>query len=138
MIGNFLTYLIESTICFTIMYSFYKYVFYQSTHFDWNRWYFLIAVIISFAIPIFPFPFSLSSTVNSNNLIMISPSDGTGLLVFTDQSSFWEHSVQEYHFFSYKTIRIYMRWNWMRSIFLSLFTCETQVRNLSQGNARFF
>lgn len=90
MINNFLTYLIESTICFTIMYSFYKYVFYQSTHFVWNRWYFILAVIISLIIPIVPFPFSLVNHSAGNNLLMISPSDGTGLMVFTKQTSFWE------------------------------------------------
>jgi len=91
MISSFLTYLIESTVCFTIMYSFYKYVFYQSTHFNWNRWYFMIAVIISIIIPIVQFPFSLVNHTAGNNLLMISPSDGTGLMVFTEQSSFWDN-----------------------------------------------
>jgi len=91
MIDNFLTYLLESTICFTIFYTFYKYVFYQSTHFVWNRIYFIIVVIVSIIIPLVPFPFSLENHSAGNNLLMVNPADGTGLLVFANQTTFWSY-----------------------------------------------
>ncbi|MDF1551335.1 MAG: M56 family metallopeptidase, partial [Bacteroidales bacterium] len=91
MINNFLTYLLESTICFTIFYSFYKYVFYQSTHFVWNRLYFIFVVIISLIVPLIPFPYSMDSQIAGNNLFMLNPADGSGLLVFANQSTFWSH-----------------------------------------------
>lgn len=91
MINSFITYLIESTICFTILYSFYKYVFYQSTHFNWNRWYFIITVIVCLVIPFVPFPFSIGNQSAGNNVLMISPADGTGLMVYSKSHSFWDY-----------------------------------------------
>lgn len=104
MIDNFLTYLLESTICFTIFYTFYKYVFYQSTHFVWNRIYFYIVVIVSLIIPLVPFPFSLENHTAGNNLFMLNPADGTGLLVFANQSTFWSY-------FNFLSINPYLNLN---------------------------
>ncbi|MEN8119864.1 MAG: M56 family metallopeptidase [Bacteroidota bacterium] len=82
-------YLIESAIGFSIIYSFYKYVFFQSTHFEWNRFYFYFAIIISLIIPLIPFPLytNISSFFNQSSY-MTNPMDGTGLLVYTENKSF--------------------------------------------------
>ncbi len=81
-------YLIESAIGFSIIYSFYKYVFFQTTHFEWNRFYFYFALIISLLIPLIPFPFStnISAFFNQSSYI-INPVDGTGLLIYTENEN---------------------------------------------------
>lgn len=82
-------YLIESAIGFSIIYSFYKYVFFQTTHFEWNRFYFYFAIIISLIIPLFSFPLKMNiSTLFNHSSYIINPVDGTGLLVYTENKSF--------------------------------------------------
>jgi len=82
-------YLIESAIGFSIIYSFYKYVFFQTTHFEWNRFYFYFAIIISLIIPLIPFPFNTNIPAFFNqSSYMINPVDGTGLLVYSENTSY--------------------------------------------------
>jgi len=93
MINNFLTYLIESAICFALLYVFYKYVFYKTTHFVWNRFYLLSIIFISVFIPIIPFPIDISTYAVTNNAVnIINPLDGTAL-VFTENLnwSIWDN-----------------------------------------------
>jgi len=93
MINNFLTYLIESAICFALLYVFYKYVFYKTTHFVWNRFYLLSIIFISIFIPIIPFPIDISTYAVTNNAVnIINPLDGTAL-VFTENLnwSIWDN-----------------------------------------------
>lgn len=85
-----LVYLIESAIAFSMIYSFYKYVFFQTTHFEWNRFYFYFALIISAVLPLYSFPLSASIMGNLNNAsYMINPADGSVLLVYTENNSLW-------------------------------------------------
>lgn len=82
-------YLIESAIGFSIIYAFYKYVFFQTTHFEWNRFYFYFAIVISLIIPLVPFPLNTNiSSFFNHSTYMINPVDGTGLLVYTENKSF--------------------------------------------------
>ena len=81
-------YIIESTIAFSIIYSFYKYVFFQTTHFEWNRFYFYFAIVISAIIPLMKFPFSTNiTTLFNHSSYMINPLDGTGLLVYSQNEN---------------------------------------------------
>ena len=85
-------YLIESAIGFSIIYSFYKYVFFQTTHFEWNRFYFYFAIIVSLIIPLIPFPLNTNISLFFNqSSYMINPVDGTGLLVYTENKSLFSN-----------------------------------------------
>ena len=85
-----LVFLIESAIAFSIIYSFYKYVFFQTTHFEWNRFYFYFAIIISVILPLVSFPFStIAYGYMDNANYIINPADGTGLLTYTENNSLW-------------------------------------------------
>ncbi|MBN1252663.1 MAG: peptidoglycan DD-metalloendopeptidase family protein [Bacteroidales bacterium] len=92
MINNYLTYLIESAICFALLYAFYKYVFYKSTHFEWNRFYLVSIVFISIIIPIIPFPSDIILfNINDKPIQFLNPLDGTALVVITNSKThFWE------------------------------------------------
>jgi len=82
-------YLIESAIGFSIIYSFYKYVFFQTTHFEWNRFYFYFAIFVSLSMPLIPFPINTNiSSFFDHSSYMINPVDGTGLLVYSENKSF--------------------------------------------------
>ncbi len=39
------TYLIESAVCMSLLYFFYKYFFYKQTHFEWNRVFLILSVV---------------------------------------------------------------------------------------------
>jgi len=93
MINNYLTYIIESAICFVLLYVFYKYVFYKTTHFVWNRFYLLAIIFISIIIPIVPFPVNISSfTISENSINLINPLDGTALVFIKNSNrSIWDN-----------------------------------------------
>lgn len=65
---NLFIYIVESTICLSILYGFYKYIFYRFTYFEWNRFYLLISIVISFVIPFLHFK-SLQIEIADNSLL---------------------------------------------------------------------
>ncbi len=80
-------YLIEASIAFSIIYSFYKYVFFQTTHFEWNRAYFYFAVFISFVLPWIPFPFWVDFFTKSYNPeYLLNPLTGDNLIIYKQTS----------------------------------------------------
>ena len=54
------TYLIESTICIGAFYLLYKLLLSRLTHFEWNRFYLVTAVLLSIVIPLIHIPISFT------------------------------------------------------------------------------
>ena len=81
------TYLIEAAIAFGIMYAFYQYVFFQTTHFEWNRAYFYFAVFISLAIPLVPFPLKVDLSANIHPDYILNPLTGESLVIYKQNTS---------------------------------------------------
>ena len=83
-----LVYLIESAIAFSIIYSFYKYVFFQTTYFEWNRSYFYFAVFISLIIPFIPFPYRVDFlTKVYRPEYILNPLSGENLVIYRENTS---------------------------------------------------
>ncbi len=93
MIDNLIIYLIESSICFGILYLFYKYIYYKTTHFEWNRFYLLSIIFISILIPFISFPVAINSFDNINNSVnILNPLDGTALIyIENSNNSIWSN-----------------------------------------------
>lgn len=88
-------YLIEASIGFSIIYSFYKYVFFQTTHFEWNRAYFYFAVFISLILPWIPFPFRLNLFTNVYQPeYILNPLTGEHLIFYKQNSGIGTQLIQ--------------------------------------------
>jgi murein DD-endopeptidase MepM/ murein hydrolase activator NlpD len=81
-----LIYLIEAATAFGIMYAFYQNVFFQTTHFEWNRAYFYFAVFISLAIPLISFPFKIDFTSSVRPDYILNPLTGENLIIYREHT----------------------------------------------------
>ena len=90
-----LIYLIESAVAFSIMYAFYQYVFFRTTHFEWNRGYFYAAVFISLTIPLIPFPLKVDFFENTvRPEYILNPLTGESLIVYKEKTSIFSLIAQ--------------------------------------------
>ncbi|MCF6239949.1 MAG: peptidoglycan DD-metalloendopeptidase family protein [Bacteroidales bacterium] len=88
-------YLIEASIAFSIIYSFYKYVFFQTTHFEWNRAYFYFAVFISLILPWVPFPFWVDFFAKAYNPeYLLNPLTGDNLIIYKQTTGVFTQFIQ--------------------------------------------
>lgn len=55
---NLIIYLLEVSICMSIMYVFYRYLYFKLSYFEWSRYFFYGALILSLLIPFLPGIFS--------------------------------------------------------------------------------
>ncbi len=87
-------YLIEASIAFSIIYSFYKYVFFQTTHFEWNRAYFYFAVFISLVLPYLPFPFRVDFFAKAYSPeYLLNPLTGDNLVIYKQTTGIFSQFV---------------------------------------------
>ncbi len=100
-----LVYLIEAAIAFSIMYAFYQYVFFQTTHFEWNRAYFYFAVFISLALPLIPFPLKVDFSGSIHPNYILNPVTGENLIIYREHTGIFTEIARWLNSGSYLNIR---------------------------------
>ncbi len=59
---NFLIYMLEVSVLTSLFYLFYRYLYFKLAYFEWSRYFFYAALILSLTIPVLPSIFNTSNT----------------------------------------------------------------------------
>ncbi len=138
MIADFLTYLLETAIGFTVIYVVYAYALHKTAYFVWSRWYLLSAIIVSLVIPLLSFPYGISNDYVSDNFIFLNSYSQFGIAVFKTQTDSVFNLLSNPHFNLKNIIFVVYVSGFIRSLIVFLRTYLKIIKIIQKSDIQDF
>ncbi len=134
-------YLVESSVCMIMLYWVYKYILFRDTHFEWNRYYLIISLIVSLVYPLYHLPVSLITRsigeVGEDALVMINPFSKQTILHIKDLQYYGTETGRQLKYLTIDNIFLIV---WLSGVFrytIELFTKLKRIKKIKQGGQKY-
>lgn len=92
--SDFLIYIAEVSILMSIFYLFYRYLYFKLVYFEWSRYFFLVALVISIIIPFMPEVLKMGTIFHPNEI-----SDGAKINLESNYYISIDRKIEEENYF---------------------------------------